>query len=374
MTGPTLDIALANQTGSSTVYCYIQGLAINNNNTVFLLQADGRTYYYPSSPSSTGAPLAVDCAIPLGAPGSSRTVTIPQIAGGRIWFSVDGKLTFLLNPGPALVEPSVTNTSDPNYAVNFDFAEFTFNSSQIFANISYVDFVALPVALTLTNTAGQTSHVSGMASNGLETVASGLRAQGGDWGNLIVNQNGRDLRALSPNSGIALNNSLFSGYYQGYVDAVWNKYSSSPLRIDTQAQWGNVSGQVSNNMLTFNGVGSFAQPSARDIFSCSTGPFSNSSIEMGALTARLSAAFNRSTLLTDTLQPDIGQGPANFYQDPTTNHYSRIVHAANLDHRGYAFPYDDVSASGAVDQSGEVNDGAPVLLTVTVGGGNAFAA
>lgn len=50
------------------------------------------------------------------------------------------------------------------------------------------------------------------------------------------------------------------------------------------------------------------------------------------------------------------------------------MHAANLDGRGYAFPYDDVTPTRGVDQSGAVQDGSPKLLTVVVGGGNATAA
>ena len=114
MTSSTLNIALQNQTTSSTVYAYITGQAIDSNNALFLLQSDGKTAYYPTSPSSTGAALAENCAIPLGAPGNAVTVTVPHLAGSRIWFSIDNTLTFLLNPGPALVEPSVTNPSDPN--------------------------------------------------------------------------------------------------------------------------------------------------------------------------------------------------------------------------------------------------------------------
>src|SRR6266566_6957325 len=49
----------------------------------------------------------------------------PQLAGGRIWFCHDAKLAFLLNPGPALVAPSVLNPSDPDAAVDFALAGFT---------------------------------------------------------------------------------------------------------------------------------------------------------------------------------------------------------------------------------------------------------
>lgn len=374
----TVDIALQNQTTSSTVYAYITGQALDNNNALFLLQSDGKTFYYPTSPTSTGSPLAEDCAIPLGAPGNTVTVTVPHLAGSRIWFSVDSTLTFLLNPGPAIVEPSVTNPSDPNINNTWDFCEFTFNSSQLFVNISYVDFVCLPISLTLTNTSGATQHVAGMATTGLDTVCSGLTAQtasdSAGWSSLIVpSSSGGNLRALSPNNGILLNPSLFSSYYQPYVSQVWTEYTSTPLSIDTQAQWGTVTGQITSDALAFPNVGTFAQPSAADIFSCSTGPFAASAtntIEMGALTARISAAFNRSTLLTDAAVEPSGT-PASYYQNAVTNHYARIVHAANLDGLGYAFPYDDVAPTGGAGQSGAVSDPSPKLLTVAVGGGSA---
>jgi len=373
-TNSTLQISLVNQTTSNNVYAYITGQAINNNNALFLLQADGQTPYYPSSPSSDGQSLAVNCSIPLGAPGSSTTVTIPQLAGARIWFSVNDTLTFLLNPGPGLVEPSVSNTSDPNYNKTWDFCEFTFNSIQLFVNITYVDFVGLPIALTLTDTSGNSQSVSGLPANGLQTVCSGLQAQnaqdGAGWDQLIVNYNGSPLRALSPNTGIVMNSSLFSGYYGNYVNSVWSQYTNSPLQIDTQAQWGTVSATVdSSNNLTFSGIGSFSQPAAHDIFSCSTGPFATNSAELDNIAARLAAAFNRSTLLIDSQQPDNEQ-VANYYQNSTTNHYAKILHATEVDGRGYAFPYDDVGPAGGQDQSGSLSSGIPSLLTVTVGGGS----
>jgi len=375
-TPATLQIDIQNTTTSSTVYAYVTGLAVNNGNALMLLESDGHTVYYPASPSSAGSALGANCAIPLGAPGSTTSITIPQIAGGRIWFSVGSPITFLLNPGPALVEPSVSNASDPNINIMWDFCEFTFNSSQIYANISYVDFVSIPVSLSLTNSSGTVKSVSGMSSSGLDTVCSNLISQhasdGAGWDKLVVTSNGGNLRALSPNNGIVMNSSLFSGYFQPYVDQVWSKYASTPLTVDTQASWGSVTGTVSGGDLTFSGVSGFAQPSAADIFSCSTGPFADTSGERGPLVARISAAFNRSTLLIDTDQPD-GENPANYYQNSVTNHYARIVHAANLDGRGYAFPYDDVTPNGGTDQSGFVADPNPTLLTIAVGGGTASA-
>ncbi|KAL0930765.1 glucanase b [Colletotrichum truncatum] len=377
MTRPTLDILLRNNTGSSNAYAHVTGLDINKNNAVFLLGADGVTGYYPTSPPNILNPLQVDCAISLGSPGSMRKVTIPQIAGGRIWFSRDGPLQFLLNPGPAVVEPSATNPSDANYNLEWGFCEFTFNSFQLYVNISYVDFVSIPVSLTLENDSGMITNVPGLPNNGLDAVCDGLRAQDArenvGWSQLIVRtpDNTANLRALSPNSGIVMKPNLFEGYYQPYVDAVWDKYRSADLTVNTQAEWGDVKGRVgSDNLLTFGSVGSFAQPSARDIFSCSTGPFGGyprNQAEMGAIGARIAAAFNRSTLLVNDQQPE-NEKIGNYYRDTRTNHYSRICHEVSSNGRGYAFPYDDVGPSNGDDQSGSLFDSNPKLLTVGIGG------
>src|SRR3569833_2905661 len=171
----SLSLQLENQTSSSQVYAHITCLALQHGGARVLVKAAGRGLYFPQSPPQILQPLAEDCAIPLGRPGAKTTVTIPQMAGGRIWFSRDAKLTFLLNPGPALVEPSVLNPSDPNHGGDFAFSEFTLNNDQLFANISYVDFVSrLPVALPLVSAGGAVQHVSGKAADGLDRVAAAV--------------------------------------------------------------------------------------------------------------------------------------------------------------------------------------------------------
>ena len=370
-TSSTLSVKLENTTSATTIYAYVTGLAVDDGNALVLLESDGSTLYYPSSPSADGTALSADCAIKLAA-GASKTITIPRIAGGRVWFSYGSKLTFLLNPGPALVEPSVTNSSDPNIDIRWDFCEFTFNSSQLYANISYVDFVSIPIKMVLTDTAGATQTVKGLASGGLSTVCTDLVAQtasdGADWSSLIVkNSSGGYLRALSPNNGIVTDSSLFDGYFDTYINKVWTKYESSTLTVETQASYGSATAKVVDNLLTFSGIGSYAKPTTANIFSCSTGPFADTAGEMGPLTARISAAFNRSTLYTYASQPN-GAGYADYYQTTITNHYARIVHAANLDGLGYAFPYDDVTPTGGVNQSGYVASSIPALWTLAVGG------
>jgi len=372
-TAATVSFAIQNNTLSDTVFAFVTGQALDNDGALMLLAADGQTPYYPASPSATGSPLAVDCAIALNASGGAPvTITVPQLAGARLWISIGTPLTFLLNPGPGLVEPSVTNPSDSNIDLQWDFCEFTYNETELFANISYVDFASIPIGLALTDTSGNTQRVAGLPGGGLDTVCAGLAAQaaadGNPWTDLIVASGGQNLRALSPANGMVLNSAFLSGYFDDYVGQVWQLYESATLTVDTQASYGIATGQVTGGLLTFPGAGAFAQPATADIFSCATGPFSTAgaSGEALAIIPRLAAAFNRSTLLIDSDQP-AGENPADYYANPVTNHYARIVHATTVGGLGYAFPYDDVTPDGGVNQAGPVSSGSPALLTVTVG-------
>ena len=85
-----LQISLRNDSppdgGGQPLYAYITGLALRGGGgRRCFLRPDGRTLYFPTNPPRIGSPLAEDCAIPLGPrPGDVVTVTIPQIAGGRV--------------------------------------------------------------------------------------------------------------------------------------------------------------------------------------------------------------------------------------------------------------------------------------------------
>ncbi|KAL8676958.1 MAG: hypothetical protein Q9186_006567 [Xanthomendoza sp. 1 TL-2023] len=379
----TLDIQLKNDTASDRVYASITGLALDRNNAVFLLQSDGKTAYYPGQPGEDQTPLQKNCAILLGPPGSTITVTVPHLAGSRIYFSIDEPLKFLLNRGgngPALVAPSINNPADPNFKTQWEFCEFTWDNSQLFCNVTYVDFVSMSISLDLTEQSGNKQHVTGFPANGLRTVAKWLKMQGEHdkqpWNSLIYAPKGKVIRILSPNNAILGDPNLFKGYYEPYVNEVWSKYRSEALSIDTQnGNWGTLVGKVENNdLLTFqNPRGkpyTFAKPSTADIFSCSSGPFNLPNDEYGNLGARVAAGFNRSTLMLSNSQPNNPSVKSYYSGDRIpTNHYSRILHDVNTDRLGYAFPYDDVTPNNGQDQSGKVADPSPKSFTVTVGGG-----
>ncbi|KAF4985407.1 hypothetical protein FGRMN_11220 [Fusarium graminum] len=379
-TEPFLDIVLTNHTTSESLFAHVTG---RDEQGVVILLADGETVHRPQSPSEILQPVGADIAISIGGPGSQKKVRIPHIFGGRIWFCKDKPLTFLLNPGPAVVEPSVMNPTDPNFDADWGFCEFTYNNDQLYVNVSYVDFISLPIGLELENEAGQVTHVPGLPKNGLDQICDGLKRQGerdgAGWEKLVVkSKSGSNLRALSINAGAELHPGLLENHFASEIDAAWKRYEKEDIEINTQAEWGDVKGRVHDGKLVFKDVGKdklsfhFEKPSTRDIVSCSTGPFAGgpevtpAQLNVGA---RVAAALNRTTLSSNPRQPEgenvdayYGKGEAN------TNHYSRICHEVTLEGKGYAFPYDDVGASGGVDQSGFLNDGRPKLLTVYVGG------
>lgn len=369
----SLEVDLVNTGQSSNLHAYITGIAIQDGGRRCLLKRDGCSLYFPADPDHIGAALAEDCAIPLGGSGSKTRVTIPQIAGGRIWV-VEGQLTFLLNPSgtgtAALVEPSVLNPSDPNANVNFGFAEFTLNDAQLYANISYVDFVPrIPIGISLQQATGQVQKVEGMAEDGINRMAAGLREQstkdGRPWEKLIVGT-GQPLRILNATHGGAVGAS-FDGYYEPLVEEVWQAYRGRCFTIDTQSGSGTLEASTKTGKLVV-GKEEFDKPSTADILGCNSGPFTTGPNPVRlAIIPRLAAAFVRSTLPAVDTQPS---DPSTFYRRDPTNHYARLVHQCNRDGKGYAFAYDDVQPNGGEDQSGKVNAGDPVLLTVYVGGGS----
>ncbi|WP_405655204.1 glycoside hydrolase family 64 protein [Streptomyces sp. NBC_01386] len=371
----TCELALQNKSLPGTVRAYVTGHEQGTDRWV-LLKPDGGVYH-PDSPAAPQTPLPVDCAIPLGAAGSApKVLTFPQMYGARVYFVRDNTLDFFLNPGPSLVEPAFATSTDANYGKTWSFCEFTFNSDQLYANISYVDLVtALPIGLTLEGDATHT--VAPLPDGAVEKIAADLAAQtakdGQPWDKLVIRGgDGKVLRVISPQNLMAPyfdrpDQMPFRDVWDSYVDQVWEKYRTTDLQIDLQGGRGVFTGRVSGDTLTFNGGHSFPKPASKDIFTCNHGPFTNNPgdpDDKKGLLARLAAGFNRSIMLTHPEQPN-GTTTADYYQGDVTNHWSRVVHANSP--IGYAFPYDDVRPDGQPDVSGAAHDGNPRRFTVSVG-------
>lgn len=383
MTKAYLDIDLVNRTDASMLYVHITGNRLHNETNQplgpMIMKADGQTPHMLTWNGVNASKLAVDHGIRVGRPGDTKRVRIPRLEGGRIYFSKGRPLTFLVNEGPALVEPSVMNKTDANYGGHWTFAELTFNMGEVYANVSYVDFLSIPTALRLTTESGRVAEVQGIPKGGITKVAEGLEKLGNPWKKLVVRSpSGSIIRILSLNSGYELYPDLFRNFFDEYVDRCWERYEKVDLMVDTQrAEWGVFKGRVRGGLLRFtkpNKPGfefNFEKPTTQDVLTCNTGPFAvrqpvdEREKARLAVGARIAAAINRVTLLVNNKQPS-GEKVSTYYRTQPCNYYSKKVHRVSHENRGYTFPYDDVT--NKVDQSGFVNDPNPKVLTVTVGG------
>jgi hypothetical protein len=106
-------------------------------------------------------------------------------------------------------------------------------------------------------------------------------------------------------------------------------------------------------------VTSFQKPDADSVFGCHKLLDAPNDTVRGPISRTLCAGFNRSTLLTDSDQPDTT--PSDFYQDSVTNQYARAVHDQTADGKAYAFAFDDVG-----DQESLVHDGSPQQAYLTL--------
>ncbi|KAF2160884.1 glycoside hydrolase family 64 protein [Zasmidium cellare ATCC 36951] len=380
-----LPINIVNKWNSNNIKVYISGL--DTKGALVMLGKSGQ-WVYPTTSSSTPQPVDDSVAIPLGKPNSTLPLTLPgYLISGRIWIAVGGLQFFVVATpnGPGLVQPSAANQNDPSAEVNYAFAELTWNSQLgIYADITAVDFVGLPLGIKLKDNNGTTQSIAGTPANAAEVLCDQLKAQkkkdGRGWDQLCVYNSAKKLiRVLSPSNLPAGGQNPFGTYFAKYVDDVWNHYSTNDLIINTQSSPGNVTCRTKGDKLQCAGDNrGYAKPNNRDIFGCNTGPFS---IQQGdnavhlAVVPRLCAAFNRATLLVPggNVQPSLP--PSKYYvndsQRPADsrprNWYSQLVHQIEVGGRGYAFSYDDVAPSDQEDQSGLVASPDPKLFTVIVG-------
>ena len=380
--GDRLQVSLVNNFPGGSINAYVTGL--DSKNRLVMLKPDG-TFYYPSADRTVAIPrlITVNCALPLGAKGSTTKITIPgYISSARVWFA-EGHLQFFTvystaSGGPSLVEPSSVNPSDPSAGVNWGFVELTnTQNGGLYANISYVDFVGLVLGMKLKTGDGSMQVAEGLRAGSVSSICSALKAQaardGQPWGDLCqVNSKGQPLRVIAPSDYVASKPAAFSKYWTQYIEKVWTHYTTNDLTINTQAAVGEVKCRVSNGQLKCKGDNrGYAKPNALDIFGCNNGPFGilgGDNDVHRAVVPRLCAAFNRGTLLMNGGHIQPGLQATSYYKTMPSNWYSKIVHQHETDGRGYAFSYDDVNPDMGIDQAGVVASASPVLLTITVGG------
>ena len=346
-----LPLTLVNNSGSfdnANVHVYVVG---NVDGKQVRVTPDGAIA--PIALSDNGADGFTDYAISLNS-GAETTISLPYLSG-RIYVSLGAKLKFKAvadgNGNPALQYPAGWVTSDPNYGVLHDCAEFTHNASGMFCNTTMVDMFSVPLSIRLTGAQDQTTGT--LRSGGRASVFDAVRKVEA-FAPLVVD----DTRVIAPGHG--LDAGLFAAdYFAPYIDEVWNTYTGKDLTVTTNA--GAFTGRVRADRFTFTGPASvsFGKPTTRDVLFCDGNLAAPNDGTTGPVAAVLGAGFNRSTLLSNPAQPTTD--PAGFYATDLTNHYAKAIHAATTDGKAYGFAFDDVA-----DFASYVQDTAPTGIRLTL--------
>ena len=346
-----LPLTLVNSSGSfdnANVHVYIVG---NMDGKQVRVTPDGTIA--PIALSDNGADGFTDYAISLNS-GAETTISLPYLSG-RIYVSLGAKLKFKAvadgNGNPALQYPAGWVTSDPNYGVLHDCAEFTHNASGMFCNTTMVDMFSVPLSIRLTGAQDQTTGT--LRDGGRASVFDAVRKVEA-FAPLIVG----DTRVIAPGHG--LDAGLFAAdYFAPYIDEVWSTYTGKDLTVTTNA--GAFTGRVRAGQFAFTGPApvSFAKPSTRDVLFCDGNLAAPNDGTTGPVAAVLGAGFNRSTLLSNPAQPTTDA--AGFYATDLTNHYAKAIHAATADGKAYGFAFDDVA-----DFASYVQDTAPTGIRLTL--------
>ncbi|MFC9387842.1 sugar hydrolase [Streptomyces venezuelae] len=358
----TIPLTFTNNSGrGDQVYVYNLGTELSTGRQGWA-DANGTFHPWPA-----GGPVPVpapDAAITGPANGRSMTIRLPKFSG-RIYFSYGQKLVFKVATG-GLVQPAVQNPSDPNRDILFNWSEYTLNDSGLWINSTQVDMVSAPYAVGVKRPDGTVANTGRLKPGGYRGFFDALRGQPGGWANLVQTRaDGTVLRALAPGHGIEAG-ALPSGVMSDYINRVWSKYATSTLTVTPFANQPSVKyfGRVSGNVMNFTNssgavVTSFQKPDSDSVFGCYKHLDAPNDQVRGPISRTLCAGYNRSTLLTNPNQPDTG--PAGFYQDAVTNHYSRKIHAQMADGKAYGFAFDDVGAHESL-----VHDGSPQQAYVTL--------
>ncbi|WP_228077595.1 glycoside hydrolase family 64 protein [Streptomyces profundus] len=355
----TIPLTITNDSGrDEPVYLYNLGTELSSGRLGYA-DADG-TFHAWTGGGSPPVP-APDASIPGPANGETITIQMPKFSG-RVYFAVGEKLHFALSED-GLVQPAVQNPDDPNRNIRFNWSEYTLNDDGLWMNSTQVDMFTAPYSVGVRESGGAVRTTGELKSGGYQAVFDGVREAG--WGDLVhEGPDGEPLRVLSPGHGVGTGD-VPADVLGDYIDRVWDHYASQTLTVtpfshepDTK-YYGNVEGGVMNFR---DGSGevvtSFEKPDSDSVFGCYKLLDAPNDLVRGPLSRTLCAAFNRTTLLTNSEQPD--QDNSGFYQDSVTNHYARVVHEAMVDGKAYAFAFDDVGAHESL-----VHDGDPTEAFMT---------
>lgn len=333
------------------------------DNTVTVYRSDGTTYpdKYCQYWTSLDQIKKAD---------GTYSFSCPPIISARVYISFSKPVYLHVNDGPAMREPSTDNTDDPSYKTIWDKFEWTLDDAGLHANITPIDFVALPLQFVMKTSGGSVKGPMGFACP-IGTVYNALNA------NPQLAPLKTQYRFFSPK---AKNPTLSfpSDYLKPYVDYVWDNFWSEPGSLKITANGYPFTGQISGGVLTVTADGitptethTINRPESAEVFACDGAFAKDAGLQGlpfdrdGAIKNSICSALNRTVMHLPTSEwPNYTKyyQPNGLTSDHfRTNIYSRILHEVAIDHLIYGYPFDD-----QYDRASYITDpnGTELVLTI----------
>ncbi|GAB3860515.1 hypothetical protein GCM10027610_101580 [Dactylosporangium cerinum] len=294
------------------------------------------------------------------------TFSPPYVRGGRIYISVGSPVYIPVSPdNMGWGGPDLNNPNDPNRDVYYDWYEYTYVYNQVAygGNTTAVDQFGFPLTSRLVQTSSGYDRTLGISQT-RDQVMAGYQAAVGAAYTPLAGQH----RIVAPRSASQFKpGGAQANYLQSYIDQVWNYYTAN--------QWTEVhngvtfTGRVVNGVLTGTKQDgspfSVRKPTTTEVFECS-GALALGNDQGGTDTIRevgrdFCAAFHRGVALNTAYWYD----PTKYYLTNPKDDYSAYFHAIGIDHKAYAFAYDDVNDQSSVQILSNPNP--PTSLTLGIG-------
>jgi hypothetical protein len=386
----TIPFRIVNQSAiDAPLYIWIQGIVPDTtpNRYVYLKDLNGTIVDTPKGSSSSTFSMLV--------PDDEAQVVLPQLIALRVYLSFGEPLFTTVTADGIPVSPSGWSAQDPvqggNYTKLWDFFEVTWTrddatTTALGANLTQLDFFGLSLQLdnyghTIDLTAPE--HLqSGFGGNARSVIVDRIEGLGDPWSRLVLPDlnpafPGVPLRILSPYHGMELG--LFpTDQLTEYIDRVWTYYTTRTLRVTVNGH--TYTGRVHDDgqdrgLLVFEPPDdSGLEPvrvrhpntntrtgfisGSKDVYECQLQldvvPAEHVSADAGDIARDLGAGFLRSTLAVGVIgDVDLDTLPAcdqvgHFHEHEPIDMYAAVMHENAIEHKAYAFGYDDVCERSSV--------------------------
>ncbi len=306
-----------------------------------------------------------------------RSVTIPAINSARILFSVGSPMYIKVvldgNGQIGYAGANIENPTDPNIDVIFDFGEMAIvpkgrADAGIFVNTTRVDQYGFPLKLRVQGLNGYDQTVGEPLTEGRDALFTKFINEVPAEFKGLAQAPYSPYRIMAPAHASFQAGQANANYLQGYIDAMWTKFSTQDL-VFTLDNLGTFRGRVSGNVFRFtggnangtyfiNGKPTTAMVMLGNGLLDDTANASDPKVQL-QIQAQVCAALNRHVLD----DPANWHNAAAFYPaGQRANYFAKFWHDHSINRLAYGFAYDDVGGF-----SPSLHTDAPTTVTFTIG-------